>query len=65
MFCPPAKLFKVLVDAAVGSEQRPVSATASLQAPEVVLFDEVVNQAVPQQHQFSKFSFCPGEIYVG
>ena len=42
MFCPPAKLFKVLVDAAVGSEQRPVSATASLQAPEVVLFDEVV-----------------------
>ena len=27
--------------------------------------DEVVNQAVPQQHQFSKFIFCPSKIRVG
>lgn len=65
MFCPSAELFEVLVDATIGGEQHVVSVTASLQTLEIVLVDEVMNQAVPKQHQFSKFIFCPGEIYVG
>jgi len=43
MFRPSAERPQVLIDAAGGSLQGFLSATASLQTPEVVLIEEVVD----------------------
>lgn len=45
---PSAELLEVPINVAVGLNQRVVGTTTSVQAPEVVLTDKVVNQVVPQ-----------------
>ena len=64
IFSPFSESFEVLSDAAGGIDQGIDGTTASVQVTEVVLADEVVNQVVPQQHQFFQFLSCPGEICV-
>lgn len=47
VFCPTPQLFEVLINAAVGCRQGVLRTAASVQAPQVVLVNEVVHQVVP------------------
>ena len=64
VFSPCPEFFEMLVNPAVGGDQGITAATASVEGSDFVLVNEMMDQVVPQKHQFPQIILSPGEVRV-